>query len=120
MNALGFIHLFAVGAWVGSIATEAVLEITLDHPLAQAQGPALPSIRSARFLAIPVILTVLFTGIAMLRRVAWDASLVVKVALAASAVVLHIAGAGPTLSSTRTKTSTPTASASARAATTSP
>lgn len=93
MNALWFIHLIAVGIWAGSIATEAVFEITLDQAPAQANGSALPHIRIARFLAIPAILTALFTGIAMLRLVAWDAFLVAKVTLAASAVVLHVAGA---------------------------
>lgn len=93
MNALLFIHLIAVGIWSGSIAAEAVLEVNLGHPSPQVNARSASRIRFARCLAIPAILAALFTGIAMLRHVTWDAFLVIKVALAASAVVLHALGA---------------------------
>lgn len=89
MNALLFIHLIAVGIWSGSIAAEAVLEVNLGHPSPQVNARSASRIRFARCLAIPAILAALFTGIAMLRHVTWDAFLMIKVALAASAVVLH-------------------------------
>jgi len=85
MGGMQFIHLIAAGTWAGSIAAEAMLEITSDQ--------AKPHARRVRILAIPAILVALFTGIAMLHQATWDALLVVKVALAAVAMLLHAVAA---------------------------
>lgn len=93
MPALLFIHLIAIGIWAGCVATEAVLELALGHQPPQHSGLAALHAKIDRYVEIPAIVVALLTGGAMLHHASWDALLMAKVTLGASAVVLNTVAA---------------------------
>lgn len=84
-----FVHLMAIGIWAGCVATEAVLEVTLEKVPPLESGLALLHAKIDRFVEIPAIFVALITGGAMVHHATWDHLLMAKVSLGLAAVVLN-------------------------------
>jgi hypothetical protein len=93
MTAVLFIHLIAIGIWAGCVATEAVLEKALEKVPPFESGLASIHAKIDRFVEIPAILVAVASGGSMLRHVAWDHLLSIKVSLGVAAVVLNFIAA---------------------------
>jgi len=89
MEPLLFFHLLAIGIWVGCVATEVVIELSLAQRVPQQSGLAYLHAQIDRFVELPVIVVALFTGLCLLSGVNWDRLLMIKVLIGAAAVILN-------------------------------
>ncbi|RZI83412.1 MAG: hypothetical protein EOP38_12800 [Rubrivivax sp.] len=89
MTAVLFIHLIAIGIWAGCVATEAVLEVSLEKAPPLESGLASIHSKIDRFVEIPAIIVAVATGGSMLHLAVWDQLLSIKVSLGVAAVILN-------------------------------
>jgi len=75
------LHLFAVGLWLGTVATETVLEFSA-RDAASRRAVAVAHGKIDQWVEIPVVIAVVATGVLLLARV-WPGSLLLWVKIGA-------------------------------------
>ena len=93
INPLLFLHLFAIGMWLACVIIEFMIET--DKRFKDVVAPLHGMID--RYLEIPLLLVVLFTGGLMLRDTPLSTMLIIKIVLALGAIGVNIFCALPVI-----------------------
>ena len=97
MRLAAFLHVLALGAWLGCLLVEGVLEAMAWRDEAMLAAVSRLHRRIDLFVEIPAFTGVLASGLWLSWNVTWSTLLVVKVALACFAISVNVACVAPVL-----------------------
>jgi len=89
MTTVLFVHLIAIGIWVGCVATEIVCELGQKNVNFKQSYIAPLHWSIDKFVEIPAILVTVFTGLLMLEDAAWTTLFKIKIITGIAAVILN-------------------------------
>ena len=90
MSIVLLVHVLAVGLWLGCLATEIAFEKLMARDESARPFVSLLHDRVDRFVEGPAFVVTAITGAILVPGAAWTPTLVLKVALAAAAVLFNI------------------------------